>query len=561
MTETTRFVDTVSYTEADFADFHQRMMRPEGVIPESALGTLAPSDIGSMAVRIAPGEALIRGFQYKSDANKDLTIGANVSGSTRIDTIVLKLDRVANTLASFVHVGTPGAGAPTLTQVDGGTWEFPIADITVANAATSIVIGNISDRRAYSRWSATAIAAPANSSVLGINAAGVLSYYTTPTISGITLLSGTSSGQTAADGEVRVEKSSDPALTFGETGIGTPRYWRVKPSNGAFYIQQSTSANMSGATSPFTLTNTGTGTLLGGLNVGSATGAATGQVKTSAGLFTSGYTSAGTGVHIGYGSPANTGFIQAYDYAGAVYKAMNYGGLSHTFTSDGGLVVIPIATAASSVSPIYLSGVRSDGGAAFNMIRLKPVPGTGYLSGLAIDTYDSGGGGFNTNLLTFAALSGIPTFPRTVNMQGGVNIGSATGAATGEIKTSGAIKASARVESSVGFGHVHLASVSIADGSYDQFQLQVYAIRGTCLLAISANAGDYGTSKLYLIHRNASSGSYTKSVLLGTVSGAAGIDFSISSPDEANGYIRVSNSSGYTLTVSAVELPLTYAAS
>jgi len=105
-----------------------------------------------MNVRVGPGEAHIQGFQYKNDANVDLPIGANSSGSTRIDRVVLSLNRAANTLVLAVVAGTPGAGAPALTQVAGGNWQFLIADITVVNAASSITGGNISDQRVYSRW-------------------------------------------------------------------------------------------------------------------------------------------------------------------------------------------------------------------------------------------------------------------------------------------------------------------------------------------------------------------------------------------------------------------------
>jgi hypothetical protein len=153
MTQTVRFVDTVSYTETDQADFNMRMMRPQGIIPESTIGgLLSPSAIGSMAVRISPGEAFIQGFQYKNDADVDLTIGANSSGSTRIDIIVLALNRAANTLTLSVVVGTPGAGAPALIQVSGGNWQFPLYNVTVANGASSIVMGNVADQRVYSRW-------------------------------------------------------------------------------------------------------------------------------------------------------------------------------------------------------------------------------------------------------------------------------------------------------------------------------------------------------------------------------------------------------------------------
>ena len=111
MTQTVRFVDSISYTEADQADFNMRMMRPQGVIPESVLGTLIVSAIGSMAVRVGPGEAFVQGFQYMNDANFDLAIAGNASGSTRIDYVVLRLNRTANTLLLAILQGIAGAGA------------------------------------------------------------------------------------------------------------------------------------------------------------------------------------------------------------------------------------------------------------------------------------------------------------------------------------------------------------------------------------------------------------------------------------------------------------------
>lgn len=204
MTQRVRFVDSVSYTEADQSDFNMRMMRPQGVIPDSALGLLALSAPGGMTVRIGPGEAFIQGFQYLNDANVDLGIAANSSGSTRIDTIVLSLNRTGNTLLLAVVQGIAGAGAPTLTQIAGGNWQFPLANITVANAAASIVGGNIADLRVFSRWPLTSLVpnvtanpmttdgdlivggaagAPTRmpvggaSRVFGVNAAGVLGYY------------------------------------------------------------------------------------------------------------------------------------------------------------------------------------------------------------------------------------------------------------------------------------------------------------------------------------------------------------------------------------------------
>lgn len=151
MTETVKFVDGVNYTEADQADFNMNL-RPQGILPESSLGILNWSAIGGLFIRVTPGAAFIRGFLYKNDANKDIAVGANASGSTRVDTLVVRVNPSANTAVAQLVVGTPGAGAPVLTQVVGGTWDYPIADISVANGAGTILAGNITDRRVMSLW-------------------------------------------------------------------------------------------------------------------------------------------------------------------------------------------------------------------------------------------------------------------------------------------------------------------------------------------------------------------------------------------------------------------------
>lgn len=156
MTETVKFVDGVNYTESDQADFNMNM-RPQGILPESGLGVLNWSAIGGMFIRVLPGAALIRGFLYKNDANKDIAVGSNASGSTRIDTLVIRMNPTANTAVAQLVVGTPGAGAPALTQVVGGTWDFPLSDISVANGAATILAGNVTDRRSYSFWSANTL--------------------------------------------------------------------------------------------------------------------------------------------------------------------------------------------------------------------------------------------------------------------------------------------------------------------------------------------------------------------------------------------------------------------
>jgi hypothetical protein len=133
-------------------------MRPQGVFPESPLGTLTVTAVnGNMTITVGAGEALVQGFYYRNDANLVLTIAANTSGSLRVDRVVLRLDRAANSLLAVIKQGVSGAGAPALTQVAGGTWEFPLYTVNVANAAASIISANLTDQRAYSRWSYMAL--------------------------------------------------------------------------------------------------------------------------------------------------------------------------------------------------------------------------------------------------------------------------------------------------------------------------------------------------------------------------------------------------------------------
>lgn len=94
-------------------------------------------------------EVHIRANRYGSvlgrtwaSGSTDLTIAvtANSSGSTRIDTVVLRLDRSTWQVRAAVRAGTPGSSAPALQRstADTGLWEVPLADITVPNGATTL---------------------------------------------------------------------------------------------------------------------------------------------------------------------------------------------------------------------------------------------------------------------------------------------------------------------------------------------------------------------------------------------------------------------------------------
>jgi len=90
--------------------------------------------------------ATVRGFAYDSGPDGvALSIDSNSSGSTRIDRVVLRLDRSTWEVRSAVSKGTPGAGAPVLVRDlwDIGVYEIPLATVTVPSGASSITSGNI----------------------------------------------------------------------------------------------------------------------------------------------------------------------------------------------------------------------------------------------------------------------------------------------------------------------------------------------------------------------------------------------------------------------------------
>lgn len=89
--------------------------------------------------------ASVRGHGWHSGTTAvNLPISTNASGSTRVDRVVLRLDRSTWTVAATVREGTAGAGAPALVQDDGdytsGVYEIPLATVTVPNGAASVTV-------------------------------------------------------------------------------------------------------------------------------------------------------------------------------------------------------------------------------------------------------------------------------------------------------------------------------------------------------------------------------------------------------------------------------------
>lgn len=110
----------------------------------SPLDTAVVSPGTGLSVAIRSGVyASVRGHAWTSGTTGDtLSIGANSSGSTRIDRIVLRLDRSTWTVRAVVKAGTPGSGVPSLSQSTGdtGTYEIPLAEATLLSGASSVTV-------------------------------------------------------------------------------------------------------------------------------------------------------------------------------------------------------------------------------------------------------------------------------------------------------------------------------------------------------------------------------------------------------------------------------------
>lgn len=115
--------------------------------------TIGYADASGRQVKVRSGKrGQVRGRGwYSGTTDTTLSVGANSSGSTRMDLLVLRLTRSTWAITTVVKAGTPGAGNPALTQdatsgiTTTGVWEIPLLLITVVNGETSLSSGEVAD--------------------------------------------------------------------------------------------------------------------------------------------------------------------------------------------------------------------------------------------------------------------------------------------------------------------------------------------------------------------------------------------------------------------------------
>jgi hypothetical protein len=135
-----------SVTDAEYG--HLAPWASDGVF-QSASDVVYANSSGLQVFVRSGKRGLVQGHAwYSGSSDVALTIAENRAGSTRIDTVVLQLDRSTWDVRAAVRQGTAGAGAPALQRDTGdtGLWEIPLADVTVDSGAASIASGKVYNR-------------------------------------------------------------------------------------------------------------------------------------------------------------------------------------------------------------------------------------------------------------------------------------------------------------------------------------------------------------------------------------------------------------------------------
>jgi hypothetical protein len=140
-----------------------------GVITKAASTThflIQAQGTPDMTVKVKAGRAYIKGasgnaYPVLSDTDTSVAIGANGSGSTRVDAVVLYIDKGASANSDASNIAKLMVVQGTISAPSDGTIQSAVgasnpftrlADVSVSSGATSIVSGNITDQRAIAKF-------------------------------------------------------------------------------------------------------------------------------------------------------------------------------------------------------------------------------------------------------------------------------------------------------------------------------------------------------------------------------------------------------------------------
>lgn len=137
--------------ESTWRDMMKHMLgSASGVIKGFDNDFAATGDSSGMQVKVATGQAWMRGHFGKSTAIKVLPVAAAHATLARKDIVVIRADFVDNEIEVDVITGTAAASptAPTVTQ-NTSVWETLLAVVDVPAAAVTITAGNVVNTRVY----------------------------------------------------------------------------------------------------------------------------------------------------------------------------------------------------------------------------------------------------------------------------------------------------------------------------------------------------------------------------------------------------------------------------
>lgn len=133
-----------------------RLYTRSGVVGTVAGELAVSADGADLTVDVAAGRAYVDGFVYDLDAVTAVTIATADATDDRIDLVVLRYDPDGTgtddgTVRLAVVAGTPAAtpAAPSPTQDADGIFEFPLAEVLVTAAGSTISAGDVTDVRRF----------------------------------------------------------------------------------------------------------------------------------------------------------------------------------------------------------------------------------------------------------------------------------------------------------------------------------------------------------------------------------------------------------------------------
>lgn len=143
--------ENVDVSETQFSQW-ARNFQDNGVkgLPSGTELRVSGDDSG-MQVRVAAGQAFIRGHYYINTNQATITL-TSAGTDTRIDAIVLELNPATNSVVLKAHEGSPALTTPeppVLVQTDAGIYQLLLGYVTIPNSTSSITSGMITDKRTF----------------------------------------------------------------------------------------------------------------------------------------------------------------------------------------------------------------------------------------------------------------------------------------------------------------------------------------------------------------------------------------------------------------------------